>query len=514
MPAVLETPAPAPPAKAVRGHIRGSSLLLAGRFLSKGLNFVVQILIVRYLSQSDYGALAYALSMVALVQAISTFGLDRAVTRFVPMYHEREEYGKLFGTIIMVLLTIFTIGLTASLLFVGIERTVAPSLMPDRLAQSLFLILIFLAPVQAIDEVLVGLFAVFAHPRAIFFRKNVLAPLLKLAVVLVLIWSGGNVFLVAGGYLIAGLIGTLICTILLVRVLRRQHLFRHLDFRNLKMPWGEVLVFTIPLLTSELVHVVMHTMDVIVLGWYGDTRDVASLRAVQPMALMNHIVMAAFATLFTPVVARMLARGEHRQMNELYWQTAVWISILTFPIFVLTFSFADSVAVAAYGPRYASSGPILALLSLGCYINAALGFNGLTLKVCGRLKYIVVMNIAATLINLALILVLIPRYGALGAALGTCITVIIHTILKQYGMRVGTGVELFAWRYIRVYVSIMLISVGLWMLQHWLHPPLAISLGLAVVASLVVLIVNWKSLQAAHNFPELQRLKLVRWLVG
>lgn len=514
MPAVLEKPLAAAPDKAVRKHIRGSSLLLAGRFMAKGLNFVVQVLVVRFLSQADYGALAYALSMVALVQALSTFGLDRAITRFVPMYHEREDYAKLFGTIFMVLGTILTIGLTAALLVVVFQHYLAQSLVPDTKAMSLLLLLILLAPVQALDEVLVGLFAVFARPRAIFFRKHILAPGLKLLVVLGLVLGGGNVLVVAGGYLAAGVVGTVICGIVLFHVLRQQNVFRHLDMRNLEMPWREVLTFTIPLLTSELLHVVMHTMDVIVLEWYGDTRDVASLRAVQPMAMLNQIVMASFATLFTPMVARMLARNDRQSMNELYWQTAVWISILSFPIFVLTFSVAQPVAVLVYGSRYASSGTILALLSLSCYLNAALGFNGLTLKVCGRLKYIVAINIAAALVNLALILILIPRYGALGAAIGTATTIAIHTILKQWGLRFGTGVDLFHWKYTRVYAIIVLSAGALWIVQTWLNPPTWCALTLAAAVSLLVLKLTGKSLEAGQMFPELARFKLVRWMTG
>jgi hypothetical protein len=50
---------------AVNRQIRGSSLLLIGRTLSMAVNFAVQVLIVRYLSKTDYGAFAYALSIVA-----------------------------------------------------------------------------------------------------------------------------------------------------------------------------------------------------------------------------------------------------------------------------------------------------------------------------------------------------------------------------------------------------------------------------------------------------------------
>ena len=56
----------APDDAATRNQIRGSSLLLVGRMASLGVNFAVQIIVIRYLSKSDYGAFAYALSLVSL----------------------------------------------------------------------------------------------------------------------------------------------------------------------------------------------------------------------------------------------------------------------------------------------------------------------------------------------------------------------------------------------------------------------------------------------------------------
>ena len=53
-------------ATATKQHIRGSSLLLAGRILSLGLNLGVQVLLIRYLAKTDYGAFAYAIALVSM----------------------------------------------------------------------------------------------------------------------------------------------------------------------------------------------------------------------------------------------------------------------------------------------------------------------------------------------------------------------------------------------------------------------------------------------------------------
>lgn len=488
--------------------------MLGGQILSKGVGFVVQVLIVRYLAKSDYGAFAYALSIVALGETVATFGLDRAVTRFLPIYHERSEYGKLFGTLFLVLSTIVSFGLAMILVFYGLQDFIGQNFINDQQALSLLLILIFLAPVQALDTILNGLFAVFSRPRAIFFRKYVLGPILKLSVVLLLIAGGSGVRFLAGGYLAAGLIAVVIFSVVLIRVLQEQGLFRRFSRQELQFPVREVLSFTVPLLTSDLVYVLMGSVDAILLEYFQGTSDVAAMRAVQPVAKLNQIVLASFGLLFTPAAARMFAKNDTQGINNLYWQNAAWIAVASFPVFALTFSLAHPITILLFGERYADSAIILALLSFGYYFNAALGQNGLTLKVFGKVRYVMMINILAALLNVVANVLLIPHYGALGAAVGTFVTLMIFNTLKQFGLGLGTGVRLLDRDYYRVYVTIGLGAAGLLLLQLATAVPWYVSIALAVLASLVVVVINRDSLNVEDTFPELLRLPLVPYLFG
>ncbi|MFQ5856331.1 MAG: flippase [Anaerolineae bacterium] len=505
-----------PPKKraATRGQIRGSTLLLAGRFLSKGVNFASQVMIVRYLAKSDYGAFAYALSIVALGETVVTFGLNRAITRFVPIYHERHDYDKLFGTIIMAASTTLSLGIAMILFLYGLRGVIAQSFIGDQQALTLLLILVFLAPVQAIDKLLNGMFAVFSRPRAIFFRKYVMGPGFRLSVVLLLILGHSDVHYLASGYLAVGALAVAIYTVLLFHTLREQNLFQHFNLQTINIPAREVLAFTIPLLTTDLVYTVMNSLDAVILEHFHGTVDVAALRAVQPTATLNRLVFASFGLLFTTLAARMFARDDREGINNLYWQNAVWVAVASFPIFAMTFSLARPLTVLLYGIRYEQSATILALLSFGYYFHAALGFNGTTLMVFGKVRYIVVLNVVAAVANLGVNLLLIPRYGALGAAIGTCGTLVAHNILKQAGLALGTGIRLFDRRYLKVYASITSAALGLLLVQGVTSAPFYVSFVLAIVTSLLVLRLNRESLDIEHVIPELLRFPLARYLLG
>jgi O-antigen/teichoic acid export membrane protein len=497
-----------------RRQIRGSSLLMVGQFISKGVNFAIQILIVRYLAKSDYGAFAYALSVVSLGETIITFGLDRAITRFVPIYQEQRDFNKMFGTIFMVLATMVSVGIAFVLIFYSFQGYIAQTLISDEQALALLLILIFLSPINAFDTVVEGLFAVFSRPGAIFFRKYVLSPGLKLTVVLMLTLGHSGVRFLAGGYLGAGALALAIYVFILLRSMRDQNVFQYLNIRTIQIPAREVLAFTVPLLASDLVYTIMNSVDAILLEHYQGVVDVAALRAVQPTAKLNQLVLSSFGLLFTPVAARMFAHNDKEGINDLYWQNAIWIAVVSFPIFAVTFSLARPITIFLYTGRYEQSSVILALLSLGYYFNAALGQNGLTLKVFGRIRYIVSIDVFVAFLNLVVNLMLIPRFGALGAAIGTFSILILFNILKQVGLLLGTGIHLFDRNYVKVYFIIALSALGLLVFQLFTNAPVYVSLVLAGVASLIVFRFNRHLLNVEQMFPELSRLPMARLIFG
>ena len=378
---------------------------------------------------------------------------------------------------------------------------------------NLLLLLIFLAPIQAFDSFLVGMLAVFAKPSAIFFRRHILGPGLKILVVLSVILLHSNVYYLSAGYVAAGALGVIIYSGVLIQSLRKQELWKHFNPQKIKFPVKEVFGFSIPLLTTNFVFILRSQIVVVILGYFHGNLDVASFRAVQPVADLNTVVIQSFAVLFMPTIARMFAKEDQAGIDDLYWQSAVWIAVITFPIFLVTFSLAEPLTLLLFGVKYAQSGSIMALLAFGYYFNAALGFNADTLRVYGKLRYTVTIDFLAMLISLGLSLVLIPRYGAMGAAIGTCGTMVAYNVLNHLGLKFATKINLFNMHYLRVYVSIGLGTLGLTVFQSLVSPPIYIGLVLAGLISLFVLWINRIVLNVEQTFPELLRFQLIRLLL-
>lgn len=494
------------------GHIRGSSLLLLGRVVALCLSGATQVIIVRYLSKSDYGAFAYALTVASFIELIATIVHRQSLTRFLSLYEEERDYDKLFGTIIMVMGLIFATALSL-FAFVLALRSPLTGAVGGSLVMRIVLIMFALGALEAIDDVFEGMFAVFSRPRAIFFRKYLLTPMLQLAIASVTVIGGHGVEFLAIGTVLGWAIAVAVYFVTLLTTLRDRGLLEHFRLRRLSYPIVEVFGFGIPLITTQLVFLCTNTISVILLENMKGTTEVARLRAILPLADLNQLVIFTFTLLFMPMAARLFIRGDHEGMRSAYWESAIWLAVLSFPLFAMTGPLARSLTLTLFGERYGGSASVLAVLSIGFYFSAALGFNALTLQTYGRLRFVAIVNMGCVIIDLILTIALIPPFGALGVAIATCATLVVQNLANQFGLRREVGIPVFERRFRRVYATIAVVAIALALIQMTLQPPLVGALAIAAVASLAILVVNRRLLNVAETFPELTRVPLLRALL-
>ena len=500
-------------AHGTRRQIRGSSLLLVGRLMALASKLLAQVVLVRYLSVADYGVWAYGLSIVALLGGFAHLSLDRAVTRFTAIYHERGEHARFFGVIALVTVIVAATGA----LFVGgtyaLQGHLAPLLNQPADSVALLLVLVLLVPLEALDTLMLAILASLGATRAIFIRRFVMAPGIQLGAVLLLALLGAPVRFLAWAYVGGAVAGVVISLWLLVGILRAQGLLRVLREHGVQMPAGELFRFSVPLMTSDWLAAMIESSGTLVLGYFYTTADVAVFRTVFPLAVLNKIVIHSFGTLYEPAVSRLFARGDARGIAALYWETTLWIAVLTFPVFALTFVAATPLTVLLYGTRYEAAGTILSVLAVGQFLQAVSGFNGMTIKAVGRVHSLVVINLLALLANVVVTLLLVPPFGAMGAAVALTITLVVHNVLKQVGLYRATGIALPERRLHRPFAAVggaIAAFAVLLVLDVRLVPVLVAA---AVAASGLVLLRARRDLRIAEVFPELGRNRYLRVLL-
>lgn len=494
---------------AQRQQVRGSTLLVLGRILSLVIAMATQIVMVRVLTKAEFGAFEYAITLSTSARVLLSLGQGRLLSRFMASYDEQGDYPRMFGAMFLTVGTILVTSAVCIPAFFLFTDALVGSSVDNVDAEQLVLILIFLSPLEALDQVFVSLFAVFTKPRAIFFRKYLLAPSLRFVVVLALAATGAPVRFVAIGYLLAAFAGILLYTVLFVRALKERDLLRHFHLRKIILPFRAVFEFSFPLITGELTLLSLKTGGVVILGVFHSVVDVANYRVVFSSARLNTAVTASFATLFLPVIARLFTRGDVDEMRRTYWHTAAFVAVASFPIFALTGPLAPATTVTLFGARYSESATVMSILALGYYVNVVLGFNAYALQVCGRIRWLVGVNVFIALLNIGLCFLLAPRFSAVGVAAANCIALIGQNVLNQWWLRSSIHTGFIARECWGCYAMITLGGLLLWGFEHLFHPGIVPSVVAAVVVSVVVLAGSQSALQLSRTFPELQRLPLV-----
>jgi O-antigen/teichoic acid export membrane protein len=494
-----------------RSQVRGSTLLVVGRVVTLLLTTVTQVVVVRALTKTEFGAFSYALALAAAGRTVLSLGQGRLLSRFMAKYEEQRDYDRMFGAVVIAVGTILVtslVGLGLILLFPGqLLSTHDPATM------DVVLILILLAPLEALDQVFISIFAVFSAPGAIFFRKFLFTPALRLGVVLALAATGSSVTFLAIGYVAAGIVGLAVSVAVLVRVLRERGLLEHMRPRRMRLPFRAVFSFSTPMITGELLQLSLVVGGVLVLAHYQPASEVATYRAVFNPARLNTAVLGAFVPLFLPMAARLFERGDIDGLRRAYWHTGAFVAVLTFPIFTLTGPLAPGLTHLLFGARYHDSALILALLSIGYYFNTALGFNAYTLQICERIRFLVWVNVFIATLNIGLSILLVPKYGAVAVAVANLTALVVQNVVNQLALRRSIRTGFIDRSCLRCYLVILATAAALWVYQWTLRPGLIVGLIGATIASLIVLVASRSAIELEASFPELRRVPVLRWLL-
>ncbi len=498
----------------IKGHLRGSALFVGGRILAILMNFLVQVVTVRYLSIADYGIFAFALSIVSVVAVFSAFGMDKAASRFLPVYLQDRDYRRFWGLLGLSFGTVVGLGALTILLFVCLWGMELPLLTTDRRTQTILAIMAGLALFEALDALFISLFAVLASAGAIFVRRYFLGPLLKLAAAVAVVAGSGDVYAFAAGQLIAGLLGVGLCFMMLLRILAKQSDLRNTLSSRLTFPVRQVYSYSATLLSGDLSYLLRIAMVPIVVGILYASEDVAAYQAVMPLARLNEFVLVTFSLLFLPSAAKLAAADRHVVLQALFETTTTWITLLSFPIFATSFLASEFLTVSLFGAQYEASADILAWLAIGFYTNASFGTSLRLLRACARLRTLLAADLLMIVVASALIFWLVPRYGALGGAWAVCGAYASQSLIYHLLVAQSTHINPFASRCIGPYF----VGIGLCVISGSIRERLGLPPVFGVIAafltSVAVLMIFWRQLELSRTFPELARLPIVgRWIV-
>jgi O-antigen/teichoic acid export membrane protein len=202
--------------------------------------------------------------------------------------------------------------------------------------------------------------------------------------------------------------------------------------------WG----FTGPRAFQATFQVTVLFLDVLIVGALASTYEAGIYSAVSKLAILGTFALEGNRLAIGPQLSAMLSRREHGRAAELFHTATRSLVLATFPLYLVLATF-PAVILGIFGSRYTTGASALTVLSLAMLINLGTGNITVVLLMGGKSSWSAINAGAALIANIGLNLLLVPRYGILGAAIAWSVSIAIDNITAMIEVRWVMGMALF-----------------------------------------------------------------------
>jgi O-antigen/teichoic acid export membrane protein len=408
------------------GHLRevavGAGVAFALKVLSAGLTFAFTVVLARSLGASNTGVFFLALTVTTIGATIGKGGLDVALLRVVSGSAAVGDWAAVKGAYAAGMRAAFLCSSAAAAgVFVAAPWFAGSLFSEPQLTTLLRWMCLSLVPTTLYlvhAELLKGLRRI-AEAVAVM---GVIAPLTAVASALLLLPRWGIRGAVAAS--VTASLLTLACGVLLWRRATPQLRGSPAHFASSEL-WRSAR----PLWGVALGQLVFQWSSTLMLGIWATKADVGVFGAAARTAMLTSFVLMAFNSILAPKLAALHRQGNAAALSRTV-QGATWLLTLLAAPVLLVFLAVPAAIMAVFGPQFAPAGaPLLAIMAAGQFVNVATGGVGVLLVMTGNERAMRNATVFSAVAHVALNAALILRWGALGAALATAISVALQNLL-------------------------------------------------------------------------------------
>src|ERR1700757_2224504 len=415
-----------------RGAFLNTIAMLASNFRG-----IFTFLVARLLGPAALGIFSVAWSTTDIISKIGVLGLDNAITTFIARSEavgDRARSRSLFH--VAVVLGLVQSVLTAVIVIAALRFFNGRLHVQPQMVSALTLVLCAM-PGLALYRICTAISRGMKVMQHDIYSRGMAEPIATTLAFLLAIAVGFN----ASSPEIAAILGTAISGI--TALLLASSLFRHIPAQGAAVSRvGEaksLIAYAAPISVYQLINAFIARLDLILLGYFVGRAPGVTLAtlgvysAVIGTANGLRKVNQAFNPIFAPVVAGMTATGHHQIAAATYARLAQWMLWILLPL-VVVLSLAGSTILLIYGPAFWQGGRWLGIVALASATNAFVSL-GETVIMVQRPHLNLLHSVITCLVAFAGLLWLIPRFGALGAAVGILLPYLVQGILRYATLR-------------------------------------------------------------------------------
>ncbi len=363
-------------------------------------NFLLFVGIARFYGPETFGQFTAAHTLSTLFILFADFGFDTLLTTEVARHRERAV--ALTQQFLSIKL-IFCVASTAVMFVLPFFRGASPQ------TRMLIEIFSFYVLLSALNNFFFALFRGFEHMHQET-RISFIINLLLLALLVIFGVLHIPIIAIAIAFVGSRLLGLAIAYGVARKTLGVASL--QLSLGEWRTIWKQVAVFGCTFVFGNL----FFMLDTVLMTFMGNDHDVGIYQSVFKIVALVLIVPDILTTTLMPVLSKLHREDMQRwdRIGMLLNKTLLFVGL---GVSIVMFVYADQIIRLVYGLKeYDEAVPIMRIFSIIVFVRYLAETSALMLTTSGLQRTRMNVVIAATAMNFALNLYVLPQYGILGAA--------------------------------------------------------------------------------------------------
>ena len=398
----------------LKNIIKNSGINTFGTVFNKLSRYFSVLIVIKILGVTGYGYYTIGLTVIGIGIIMANAGLNYGVYRFVPIFIGQDNIAKVKGVIIFCVKFVTISGMIIALGLFLFSEFISVSLYnkPD-LVKYIKLFSLTL-PFIVLSAIIINIFKGFNVIKYKVLIDDFIVTVSKILLFLCCLVFGLGATGVIMSYLASRILGLIIGFILLLKI------FPNVRDSNIKpdVNHREIISYSTPLFLSSFFTIFLNQTDILMLSYYQSPDQIGIYSIANRLSVLVFFIASSTFAIFSPAIAKLLGKGQYEDMEIFLNKISRLVLITTMPIFLIITIFSKE-ALTIFGKEFTAGNTALLILASSFLFNSLIGFAGQILGVMGRSKLMLINSLGASILNIVLNYVLIPRYGIIGAAMAT-----------------------------------------------------------------------------------------------
>lgn len=427
--------------------------------------------IARVLGAEKIGIYSYTYSIAYYFVLFGQLGLNVYGNRTIATVRDnKEELSKTFWSIYLFQ---FIISFIACICYIFYVMTLKNT------EYKFFSILQFIYVVSCVWDINWFYFGIEKFKLTV--TRNTIIKIMTVILILLMVKSREDLWI----YIIIMSVGTLIGQLILWTQLPKYIKFTKCTLSDCKEHIKPVVVLFLPTIATSLYRV----MDKIMLGSNTEMSQLGYYENSEKFISISMGVINALGTVMIPQMSNLVSNGNIKKVKDYINKSMEGIFILAVPIAFGLAGIANILSVVFYGKEFGACGNIISILAISIIFSAwANVIRTQYLVPNKRDKEYIISMFTGAITNLIINIILIPKIGAIGAAIGTVIAELSVAVMHSiYAKR-----ELPLLKYLKMVAPYFIIGLTMYIILRIISAYISISINgliLEICAGVIIYLI-------------------------